>query len=183
MKLLTISGTEWPRQRLESAPEPSDQPFWPTDKGEGPRAFISELMRPWILLSVPKTVEQNIIWSKMQKWGNPFILGGKNTHTQTQCNCRKLQLVEFFWVICFKYIPLVFAPDSYSAMNFGQLPGRIGMNRAFTQARGMGKLLVSIAKGVWMRKTCCCPRLSLPHPSVPTLLGRGSSALSFWNGI
>lgn len=84
MKLLTISGTECPWQRLESAPEPSDQPLWLEDKGEGPRAFISELMRPWIPLSVPETVEQNTIWSKMQKWGNPFILGKKRKTMQLQ---------------------------------------------------------------------------------------------------
>ena len=144
MKLLTISGTEWPWQGLESAPEPSDQPPWLGDKGEGPCAFISELMRPWIPLSLPKTVEQNTVWSKMQKWGNPFILGEKKKHTgqlQKDAACW-----FFFWVICFKYIPLVFAPDSYSAMNFRQLPGRTGMNGAFTQARGVGKLLLSLPR-------------------------------------
>lgn len=174
MKLLTISGTEWPRQRLESAPEPSDQPLWLADKGEGPRAFISELMRPWILLSVPKTVEQNIIWSKMQKWGNPFILGEKKTTQKHSAIAESCSFVEFSSeFFCFKYIPLVSAPDSYSAMNFGQLPGRIGMNRAFTQAGGMGKLLVSLPRVPGCVRPTAVQDSPSPIPSVPTLLEEG----------
>lgn len=180
MRLLTISGTEWPWQRLESAPEPSDQPPWPGDKGEGPCAFISELMRPWIPLSLPKTVEQNTIWSKMQKWGTPSFWGEKETHRAIAERC---SLLIFFWVICFKYIPLVFAPDSYSAMNFGQLPGRIGMNGAFTQARGMGKLLVSLPRVPWCIRPAAVQDSPSPTHKYPPCSGRRSSALSFWNGI
>ena len=39
---------------------------------------------PHFVLSVPETVEQNTIWSKMQKWGNPFILGKKRKTMQLQ---------------------------------------------------------------------------------------------------
>lgn len=180
MRLLTISGTEWPWQRLESAPEPSDQPPWLGDKGEGPCAFISELMRPWIPLSLPKTVEQNTIWSKMQKWGTPSFWGEKETHRAIAERC---SLLIFFWVICFKYIPLVFAPDSYSAMNFGQLPGRIGMNGAFTQARGMGKLLVSLPRVPGCIRPAAVQDSPSPTHKYPPCSGRRSSALSFWNGI
>lgn len=112
--------------------------------------------------------------------GKPLHSGEKKKNNAITERC---SLLIFFWVICFKCIPLVFAPDSYSAMNFGQLPGRIGMNGAFTQAWGMGKLLVSLPRVPGCIRPTAVQDSPSPTGKYPLCLRRRSSALSFWNGI
>lgn len=111
---------------------------------------------------------------KDAKVGKSLHSGGKKTTQKHSAIAESCSFVEFFSeFFCFKYIPLVSAPDSYSAMNFGQLPGRIGMNRAFTQAGGMGKLLVSLPRVPGCVRPTAVQDSPSPIPSVPTLLEEG----------